>query len=96
MPFTIERARAGSVIATERTYVDAEGNIVGPDDPNRVTLVAAAGAPVPQEYEAACAAQVREEQAGGGQIDNTLPPEEKPPPGTDPPLGGSRQGPGRK
>jgi hypothetical protein len=90
MPFTIERQPAvGGVIATERTYADAEGNIVGEDDPKKVTLVAAAGLPVPKEYEAACAAQAVEEKQAAGQPDNTLP--EAPLPGKppEPPLGGN-------
>jgi len=37
-------------IASERLYVNAAGEIVPNDDPGKVTLVAAAGAPIPARY----------------------------------------------
>lgn len=50
MPFEMEREQPSGVTAQERVYVDAEGNLVGEDDPKRVSLVAAPGTAVPAEY----------------------------------------------
>jgi hypothetical protein len=55
-----------SQFAAAKVYLNSQGEMVGADDPDKTTLVAAAGAPVPERhlaaYEAFVAASAPAEQ----------------------------------
>jgi hypothetical protein len=53
MPARPDPLAAPLPVASERVYADKDGNLVKADNPDRVTLVAAAGVQVPEQYRGA-------------------------------------------